>query len=382
MEFLTGLGGGFLSILFYVAAFLVALTVIVFVHEFGHFQTGRFFRVRVETFSIGFGRAMTSWTDSKGTLWKVGWLPLGGYVKFWGDEGAASTPDRARIAHIKTADDSSACFHLKPIWQRAIIVAAGPVANFILAIVIYAALLSTVGEARLEPRIAEVIEGTPAAEAGFQPGDLIRAIDGNPIDDFIELRRYVVLRDGDEMRFDVERDGKTISLVAAPRRAELTDGMGNKMQGGQLGIRPVVDDSAITYVRCDPFTALWEGTVTTYRFSVDTLTYLGRMIVGKGDVSQLSGPAGIAKAAGDAAAVGPLFFINLIAVLSISIGLINLFPIPMLDGGHLVYYAIEGVRGEPLGERAQEIGFRMGLAFVLCLMIFATLNDLGKFGLF
>ncbi|MBI1239578.1 MAG: RIP metalloprotease RseP [Alphaproteobacteria bacterium] len=370
------------TILTYTLAFLVVITVVVFIHELGHFLVARYFNVRVETFSIGFGRSLYAWEDSKGTRWKIGWLPFGGYVKFWGDENAASQPDQDRIRELARDPQAKDCFHFKPLYQRALVVVAGPAANFLLAIAIYMGLLMVIGETRVAPRIGEIQAGSAAERAGFQVGDLLLRIDDVTIEDFGDIRRYVILRDGQDMVAVVERAGQEVTLPVTPVRTEITDPMGNKMEGGLLGISPDFDESNITHVRYWPGTALVLAIGHTFGFAADTLDYIGRKVFGEGDVSQISGLPTIAKASGDAAAMGPGVFINLIAVLSISIGLINLFPIPMLDGGHLVYYAFEAVRGEPLGERTQEMGFRIGLALVLFLMVFATWNDLSKFGLF
>ncbi|NWH08939.1 MAG: RIP metalloprotease RseP [Alphaproteobacteria bacterium] len=373
----------FEAIVFTGVPFILLLSIVVFIHEMGHFLVARFFDVKVEIFSIGFGKELYGWNDRYGTRWKVSALPLGGYVKFWGDEGAASTPDREKIREIQEkGGEAATCFHVKPVWQRALIVAAGPFANFLLAFVILSGLIFTFGELRVLPIIAEVKAGSVAEAAGFKPGDRVLSIDGRTIESFGDIARYVVLRDGDQMRIEIDRAGERITLEATPRKTEIVDPLGNKMTGGQLGISPARETPVYEHITYGPLQSAFRAIDRTFAIVGDTLTFLGRIVTGKGDSSQISGPLGIAKISGQAAQEGVAFYVNLIAVLSVSIGLINLFPVPMLDGGHLLYYAFEAVRGRPLGEEAQEMGFRVGLALVLFLMIFATWNDLSKSGIF
>lgn len=366
----------------YLAAFVFVLGIVVFIHELGHFSVARFFNTRVETFSIGFGGEIFGWTDRKGTRWKVSWIPLGGYVKFWGDENAASVPDAAHLARMKAAGASASdCFHLKPVGQRAAIVAAGPAANFLLALVVLTGLIAIFGETRLPPRIGGVMDNTPAAAAGFQAGDLIREVNGRAISDYADLKQYVVLRDGVPMTFLVERGNQTVVLTAAPELTEIGDPIGGTcLRGGQLGVRFESGQDAFEHLSYGPGEAALRAAERTWTIVVDSLTYIGRLITGAGDPSQMTGPIGMANVSGKVAQIGFVELLGLVAIVSISIGLINLFPIPMLDGGHLLFYAFEAVRGEPLGERIQEMGFRAGLALVLCLMLFATWNDLTKLG--
>lgn len=364
-----------------IPAFLFVLTVIVFVHELGHFLVARYFGVKVDTFSIGFGREIWGRTDSKGTRWKLSWLPLGGYVKFAGDADASSRTDRDAIARMSD-DERAGAFQLKPLYQRALVIAAGPGANFVFAIVIFALLFMTLGRQIVPAIVADVRPDSAAAEAGFHPGDAIIEADGIEIETFSDLQRIVATSAGVAIDFVVERDAREIVLQATPRATEITDRFGNVQRIGILGITNRVDADAVRLERYGPVEAVWRAMAETW-FIVDrTFSYLGRMITGAEDTSQLSGPIGIAKVSGDVAGISLIALINFMALVSISIGLVNLFPIPVLDGGHLLYYAFEAATGRPLGERAQEMGFRLGLALVLSLMLLATWNDLVRYDLF
>lgn len=384
------------NLIYILPAFIVVLTIVVFFHELGHFSVARLFGVRIDTFSIGFGREIFGWNDRHGTRWKVGWIPLGGYVKFWGDENAASLPDQEALARIKarSGDEYRKNFHFKPIWQRALIVAAGPVANFILAIVIFALLFSLFGETFIRARVTWVQPDSVAEAAGFQPGDVIREADGERIRDFRDLQRIVALGVELDMPFVVERNGGRVTLRAKPARAVNTDTFGNVYKGGRLGVGgpgyndpetgeafPLVDED-ITRVRYAPHEAVLRGIERTQMILSTTLSYLGGIFAGRHDADQLGGPLRIAQFSGQAAQQGADFLVGFIAFVSVSIGFINLLPIPVLDGGHLVYYAYEAAAGRPMSARMQEFGFRVGLVVVLGLMIFATWNDLSNFGVF
>ena len=360
--------------IFYAIPFLVAIVVIVFIHELGHFLVARWCSVSIETFSIGFGKEIAGWYDRHGTRWKLCWIPLGGYVKFKGDANAASMPDAGAVAQ---AANDPGNFHGKPLWQRAAVVAAGPIANFILAIGIFAAAFMTVGSPLMEPRVDEVLPGSAAEQAGIRKGDLIVEIQGSEIERFSDIQQAVITRGGEELKFVILRDGQRLDLLLTPQIREEDDGFGGKMRIGLLGVKHN-PDGAVTYERMGPIAALEAGAARTW-FIVDaTFRYLGKLFTGRESADQLGGPIAMAKAAGDAASVGFYQFISVIAFLSVSIGLINLFPIPMLDGGHLVYYAIEAVRGKPMGERAQEWGFRIGFSLVIMLMVVGTWNDLTR----
>ncbi len=354
-----------------IPAFVFLITVVVFFHELGHFSVARLFNVRVETFSIGFGRPLVSWTDRKGTLWKISWLPLGGFVKFFGDADGASTPDREAAARM-SPQDRSVAFPFKPLWQRALIVLAGPVANFVLALVILSGLYMLYGHAVEPPAvIATVQPHSAAAEAGIKPGDRIVAVDGTDIATFTDMAQIVALSAGQRLPVVVARGGHSLTLYATPREVQDKDRFGNKIRVGRLGIT----GRAITgFARLGPVQAV--GAAATEIGDIVSMSFRARTQLLRGNTSQLAGPVGILKLSGQVAAVSIVLLIHVIALLSVSIGLVNLFPIPLLDGGHLLYYACEGVLGRPLGERAQDVGFRVGLAVVAGIFILATWNDL------
>lgn len=366
------LGGGFLG---YLLPFLFVLTIVVFFHELGHFLVARWCGVQVLAFSVGFGPELFGWNDRHGTRWKLSAIPLGGYVKFAGDENAASVPDRELLAGLPETERAGA-FHLKPVGQRAAVVAAGPIANFLLSIVIFAVMFSTVGRPITPPRVDQVTEGSAAQTAGFQPGDLVVSIDGQPIESFSDMQRIVSVSAGRPLQVTVERDGTPATLTAVPDQREITDRFGNTQRVGLLGISHRAEAEDVEIRRYDPLTATWMGAREVYFVVDQTLSYLGGIVVGRESADQLGGPIRIAQVSGQVATLGFAALMQLAAVLSVSIGLINLFPIPMLDGGHLAFYAVEALRGRPLSERTQEMGFRLGLAIVLMLMVFATWNDI------
>lgn len=362
-----------MSILTSVAAFLIVLTILVFVHEMGHYLVARWRGVRVETFSIGFGREIVGWNDRTGTRWKISWLPLGGYVKFFGDAGVASG-----AATTIPADQREYSFHHKPVGSRAAVVVAGPVANFLFAIALFAGLFMTVGQPFTTPVIDEVQPDTVAAQAGFRGGDRLVEVDGFAISRFEDLMQMVLTSPGRPMTFVVERDGQRLSINATPGTRVLTDRNGKERQVGYLGVR----SAGLEQIRRGPVEAVWYAMKQTWFVTTQTLVTLGHMIQGTAPTDDLRGPVGIAQLSGQVAQIGIGPVIEFMALLSISLGLINLFPVPLLDGGHLLFYAFEAVRGRPLGARAQEFGFRVGLALVLMLMVFATWNDLVQLELF
>jgi len=354
--------------------FLFVLTVVVFFHELGHFLVARWCGVKVETFSIGFGPEIFGLQDRRGTRWRLAWIPLGGYVKFLGDEGAASTPSTETLARLGPKERVQA-FHLKPVGQRAAVVAAGPIANFLLSAAIFAAIFTLVGQPVTAPKVDQVQPGSPAAAAGFEPGDTIVSIDGRRIDSFEDMQRIVRSRGGQELSIVVARGDEQVTLQATPEVREEKSRFGTT-RFGALGISRSTSPDAVEYRRYDPLTATWLGGRETVFFAERTLSYIWGVIVGRESADNLGGPIRIAQVSGQAASDSFATLLHLTALLSVSIGLMNLFPIPLLDGGHLLFYAIESVRGRPLGERAQEFGFRVGLAIVLMLMAFATWNDL------
>ncbi|MDO9462146.1 MAG: RIP metalloprotease RseP [Alphaproteobacteria bacterium] len=363
------------DILIYIGAFLLVLTVVVFFHELGHFLVARYCGVRVETFAIGFGRELFGWNDSRGTRWKVGWLPLGGYVKFWGDESAASTADREQLQQMSAAD-KRVSFHHKPVGSRMAVVAAGPIANFILGILIFATLFMTMGRTTILARVDQVQPGSAAEQAGFQPGDVVLAIDGEYIESFSDLQRRVMLSAGDTLDVLVEREDQQLNLMVVPRVDEFTDAFGNVQRRGLIGLVRAnnPEDQIVEYA--GPVRALALGVQETYFIIDQTFVYLGRMIMGKESTEQLGGPLRIAQMSGQVAQVSIPALIHLMAVLSISIGLLNLFPVPMLDGGHLVFYAIEAVWRRPVNPRVLDFSYRIGFAAITTLILFVTWNDL------
>jgi regulator of sigma E protease len=355
--------------------FLFVLSVIVFFHELGHFLVARWCGVRVLIFSVGFGPELFGFTDRRGTRWKFSAVPLGGYVKFFGDENAASVPDQAAVAQMDAGARQQSFFH-KSVGQRAAIVAAGPIANFILAILIFAAVFTIYGKQISTPRVDAVQENSAAAQAGFQPGDLILSIDGRPIESFSDMQRIVAVSAGRQLSFEIARGGAQMNLTATPAIREVKDNFGNVSRIGVLGITRSMAPGDVRTEQVGPLRAVVMGAEQTWFVVDQTMSYLSKVVMGRESADQLGGPIRIAQVSGQMASLGLMPILHLAAVLSVSIGLLNLFPIPLLDGGHLLFYAIEAVRGRPLSERAQEVGFRIGLALVLMLMVFATYNDI------
>jgi len=366
------LGGGLVG---YVIPFVFVLSLVVFFHELGHFLVARRCGVRIMVFSIGFGPEIVGFDDRYGTRWKISAIPLGGFVKFFGDDNAASVPDTARIAAMD-AQERAQSFAFQPVYKRAAIVVAGPLANFILAIVIFAGVFMLYGKQTMSARVDSVLADSAAAAAGFKPGDLVVAIDGRPIDNFAEMQRIVSTSAGETLTIAVDRGGVQQVLKATPALKEVKDNFGNVQRIGVLGISRSMAPEDLKLHPVAPPQAVWMSVQETWSVIDRTLGYIGGVIVGREAANQLGGPIRIAQMSGQVASFGFVPLIQLAAVLSVSIGLLNLFPIPLLDGGHLLFYAIEALRGRPLSERAQEVGFRIGLAIVLMLMIFATFNDI------
>ena len=359
----------------YIIPFLFVLTIVVFFHELGHFLVARWAGVKVLTFSLGFGPELVGFNDRRGTRWKISAIPLGGYVKFFGDESEASTPSSTALDAM-SAEERQGSFHHKKVGPRAAIVAAGPIANFILAIVIFAGLFTFFGRPNATARVDKVMAGSAAEAAGFQSGDVVAAIDGKVIGNFSDMQRIVSIDAGQPLTFTVKRGDTTVSLRATPELKEIKDNFGNVHKLGVLGITRSNEPGDVLVERVDPVTAVWLGTKETW-FVIDrTLAYIGGVFTGREAADQVGGPLRIAQISGQVATIGLSALIHLAAVLSVSIGLLNLFPVPLLDGGHLLFYAVEAVRGRPLSERAQEMGFRIGLGLVLMLMVFATYNDI------
>ena len=369
---LNSLGGGVVA---YIIPFLFVLSLVVFFHELGHFLVARWCGVRVLVFSIGFGPEIVGFNDRHGTRWKISVIPLGGFVKFFGDENAASVPDSARLA-VMDADERAHSFMFQPVAKRAAIVVAGPLANFVLAIVIFAGVFMLYGKQTMSARVDSVQADSAAAEAGFKAGDVVVAINGRPIENFTEMQRIVGSSAGEMLAVTVDRDGSQLVLNAKPALKEVKDNFGNVQRVGILGISRSMAPEDLKLHPVAPPQAVVLAVQETWSVIERTLGYIGGVIAGREAANQLGGPIRIAQMSGQVASFGFVPLIQLAAVLSVSIGLLNLFPIPLLDGGHLLFYLIEGVRGRPLSERAQEVGFRIGLAIVLMLMIFATFNDI------
>jgi regulator of sigma E protease len=355
----------------YIVPFLIILTVLVFVHELGHYLIARWNGVRIEVFSIGFGPELFGWWDRAGTRWKFSTIPLGGYVKMFGDSDASSGLPVPGIARLAPAE-RDVSFHYKRLGQRAAIVAAGPAANFLFAVAVLAILFTTYGQPFTPAEVGQVQPGSAAEQGGIHPGDVIVSIDGSAVQRFEDVQQIVRLNPGVPMTIGVRRDGKEQTLNVTPSRTELTDRFGNHYQIGLLGIAR----SGMEYVKRDPASAIIQAGTETWDLSVSTLKAMWQIIIGTRATDELGGPLRIAQMSGEVAQGGVVAVLWFMAVLSINLGLINLFPVPVLDGGHLLFYAAEAVRGKPLGQRAQEYGFRIGLALVLTLMVFATWNDL------
>ena len=359
---------------FILIAFICALGPLVFIHEFGHYSVAKLFRVGAEVFSIGFGREITGWTDRSGTRWKIGWLPLGGYVRFVGDMNPASqSADPEEVPEELRARS----FHHKPVWQRFLIVLAGPMANFLLAILIFAAFFAAFGVPRTAPVVTSLAPGGAAQQAGLVPGDRIFAVNGRSTDSFEDLASFVLLRPDQEVAVDFLRDGERRRVTTRLAREQQTDRFGQRFEVGRLGVYA----EAREFVRLPPLQLIPAAAVYTVQLTRTMIEGLWQIVSGRRSVKELGGPLKIAQIAGQQASLGAFEFIQLIAFFSINLGFINLLPVPMLDGGHLFFYAVEAVRRRPVSLRAQDWAFRGGLAFLLALLLFTTVNDLDSFGL-
>lgn len=385
------LGSGLLS----VAAFVAVISFVVVIHELGHYWAGRVFGVHAEAFSIGFGPTLASWHDKRGTLWRIAGLPLGGYVRFLGDANAASAPDHETLERLRAErDDADQVYHFKPVWQRSLIVLAGPAANFVLAVVLFALIGLMRGEVVIEPRINVQAE-SPAELAGFEDGDLVLTIDGQRARSFTDISQAVMTRAGTPMRFVVERNGEEVMIHATPRREMRPDGLGGTRAFGFLGVGLAGDAARIQH-RFGPIGALGHGVERTAYVTRTIVDYLARLVTFRASLEHINGPLGIATTAGQVANIAvaapdsdsgsydvgaalsrlATSLLLLAALLSVAVGLMNLLPIPVLDGGHLVYYAYEAVAKRPPSPGVQSLGFRAGLALILCLLVVATWNDL------
>ena len=364
------------TLLYNVIPFLIVLTVIVFVHEMGHYLVARWNGIAVQTFSIGFGRELAGFTDRKGTRWRISAIPLGGYVRFVGDMNATSTtPDYDLIANASPALKKR-LFVNKNVWQRIAVVVAGPLANIIFTFIILYALLVGFGRYTISPVIDTVEPASVAAEAGLAPGDVIVSVDGYRVRGFEDFQRLVATAPERPVTIVLEREGSQQVIVVTPESSTTTDSFGNVHRIGRIGVGKDISEDDVTVYRPGPIEAI-DLTFEEVRFIIDrTVAFLGDFFVGRGDVDQLGGPIRVAQVSGQVATLGIVALINLTALLSLNIGIFNLLPIPMLDGGHLLYYGVEAVRGRPLSQRVQEIGFRFGLAIVFTLTIFTFINDI------
>jgi len=368
-----------------IPAFLVVISIVIVFHELGHYWVARLFKTKIDAFSIGFGPRLFGWVDRLGTEWKVCALPLGGYVKFHGDAHAASAPDRERLEEIKQkirseGVDPHSILHFKPVWQRALVVFAGPFANFVLALVLLTGIYSILGEPSYPVIIAKVLPNTPAQAAGLQPGDQIIAISGWKVYSFTDVTMQVSTSPGKSLTFAIKRGNAVFDRVIKLQPKQITyDEFGRQrvMRGGQLGIeRTEITQAQVTMVHHDPITAAARGIEFIVLNLRATYWYLGDVLAGRSAPDQLGGTVRIAAYSGKMASSGPFAFTIFIAFISVCVGVINLFPIPVLDGGHLLFYAIEAIQGRPLSHQVQEIGFRIGLVLIVALFIFVTWNDI------
>ncbi len=387
----------------FVIPFLFVLTLVVTVHELGHFLAARAFGVAIDRFAIGFGRAILSWHDRAGTEWRIGWIPLGGYVRFSGDENSASVPDKADLEILRRAiiardgpEGVHKFYHFKPIWQRAVVAAAGPIANFVLATVLFATLLMTVGEVTNDPLVNRVAPGSAAESAGFRIGDRVVRADNHRIETFQDLQRYVTVRGNVPIEFLVDRGKLRIMLTAVPTMTQEVDAISGDQKVGRLGLQSDPSAQQVHRTRYSPWAAIPAGAARTWDVLDTTVYYLGRLVRGQVSAEQLGGPIRIAQASGAVAHAGAdgapdlgyrilgafVALLGLAAVLSVSIGFMNLLPIPVLDGGHLLFYAYEAVTRKPLDARLQAAGYRVGLALLMGFMLFATWNDLQRLRVF
>lgn len=368
------------SIGFYLIPFVVVLTLVVFVHEFGHFIVGRWCGVKVDAFSIGFGPELWARVDRLGTRWRIAAIPLGGYVTFHGDANAASAPDPEAVRAMPEAE-REVTFAAQSVWKRAAIVFAGPFANFVLAIAIFAVLFNVYGRTVYAPRVGSLTPGGAGVAAGFKPGDLVLSVDGAPVDSFSKLQEIVSSSADRKLIFVIQRGDEELTLPAVPALREVESAIG-KIRIGMLGIQASKAAEDVRQKRYGPADSVAMGVEETWTVVRRTGSYLGGLVTGRESADQLSGPIGIAQVSGQMAKaafkVGVAPLLSLIAILSVSIGLLNLMPVPMLDGGHLMFFAIEAARGRALNERAQEVAFRVGLAMVGALMIFSTYNDIAR----
>ena len=366
----------------YIVPFIILILVVVFIHEYGHYYFAKKYGVGVTDFSIGFGQEIIGWNDKSGTRWKICWIPLGGYVKFFGDRNVFSQADQEKILEKYNKEDQEKLFVLKPLYQRVLIVFGGPLANFLLAIVIFFSIYTFIGKDFTPAVINEVQNDSPAMIGGLKQNDIILEIDGNKVNSILDVSKYITTSTSEFIDFKVERFDQEYLLKVKPNIILSDDNLGNKVNKRIVGIKLGAYNNEINHVKLGPTQALIHSVKEVYFVSISSLKYIGTMIKGTGDSSQLGGPIRIAKITGQVAEIGLLPFISIMAYISISLGLINLFPIPLLDGGHLMFYAFEKILGRPLSQKTQEGFFRIGMFLLLSLMFFTTFNDLKDLGIF
>jgi len=366
----------------YILPFLILIMIVVFIHEYGHYYFAKRYGVAVTDFSIGFGKEIFGWNDKSGTRWKICWIPLGGYVKFFGDRNVFSQADQEKLIEKYNEEDRKKLFVLKPLYQRALIVFGGPLANFLLALLIFFSIYTFAGKDFTPAMINEVQKDSPAMIGGLKQNDIILEIDGNEVKSIMDVSKFITLSTDDFIDFKVKRSNDEMLLKVKPKMVLGEDNLGNKINKRIVGIKLSAYNNEINHVKLGPAQAIYHAANEVYFVSISSLKYIGAMIFGKADTSQLGGPIRIAKISGQVAEFGLLAFVSMMAYISISLGLINLFPIPMLDGGHLMFYAFEKVLGRPLSQKTQEGFFRIGMFLLLTLMIFTTFNDLKDLGLF
>ena len=366
----------------YILPFLLLILVVVFIHEYGHYYFAKRYGVGVTDFSIGFGKEIFGWNDKSGTRWKICWIPLGGYVKFFGDRNVFSQADQEKILEKYDANERKKLFVLKPLYQRALIVFGGPLANFLLALVIFFSIYTFIGKDFTSAVINEVQKDSPAMLGGLKENDIILEIDGNEVKSIMDVSKFITLSIADVIDFKVKRSYDELLLKVKPKIILSEDNLGNKINKRIVGIKLGPYNNEINHVKLGPAQAIYHAAYEVYYVSISSLKYVGGMIIGKADTSQLGGPIRIAKISGQVAEFGILAFVSMMAYISISLGLVNLFPIPMLDGGHLMFYAFEKILGRPLSQKTQEGFFRIGMFLLLSLMFFTTFNDLKDLGLF
>ena len=366
----------------YLIPFIILILIVVFIHEYGHYYFAKKYGVGVTDFSIGFGQEIFGWNDKSGTRWKICWIPLGGYVKFFGDRNVFSQSDQEKILKKYNEEDREKLFVLKPLYQRVLIVFGGPFANFLLAFVIFFSIYTFVGKDFTPAVINEVQKNSPAMVGGLKKNDVILEIDENHVKSILDVSKFITMSTGDVIDFKVKRSYDELILNIKPNTVLSEDGLGNKIKKRMVGIKLGALNNEINHTKLGPAQSIYHAAHEVYYVSISSLKYIGAMIFGKADTSQLGGPIRIAKISGQVAEFGVLAFISMMAYISISLGLVNLFPIPMLDGGHLMFYAFEKILGRPLSQKTQEGFFRIGLFLLLSLMFFTTFNDLKDLGLF